>query len=164
MKKIVESEMNFEFNEDQIFEIETSNLHKTMGEGIRTVEFVLRLKENELDFVEAKSSSPKPIKENKEKFETYIRIIEEKFIHSFNMYLSAILNRNLNDEIDSKFFAMDISKVNIKFILIIKGHEIEWLQPISEALYKNMKNHMKIWKSSVVLMNEELAQEYKIVK
>lgn len=164
MIQVKESGMTFEFNEDQIFVIEKSDLHSKIGNGIKTVEFIVCLRENELAFVEAKSSSPKPIKENKEIFENFISDITEKFEHSFNLYLSTILRRYNTHEIHTKFFSIDYKSVKFKFILIIKGHEIEWLQPLSDALYRSLLYHNRIWKSSIILLNEQMAKEYQLVK
>lgn len=164
MISIKESGMNFEFDEEMIFEIETSKLHRQVGNGIKTVEFIVSLKDNELSFIEAKSSSPRPTKENEEKFDKFIAEISEKFLHSFNLYMSAIMKRNTHDEIKRRFFEMDNSVVKFKFILIIKGHSIEWLAPLKDALERSLLYHNRIWKSNIILMNDELARAYNLVK
>lgn len=162
MIRIEESNMSFEFREEDIFQIENSKLQKSLGNGIKTVEFIVSVKDNELYFIEAKSSSPQPRIDNKEKFDTFVTEIAEKFMHSFNMYLSAIMKRNIYEEIPSKFFNIDESIANFKFILIIKNHEIEWLSPIKDAINKKLLDHTQIWKSNIVLLNETLAKEYNI--
>lgn len=164
MIQIEESKMLFEFEKERVFRIENSKLQKSIGEGIKTVEFLVTLKEDEIYFVEAKSSSPQPTPENKEKFDTFINEISDKFLHSFNMYLSAILKRNHYDEIPTTLIDINKEKVEFKFILIIKGHKIEWLQPLKDAIYKKLLHQNKIWKNSVILMNEEIAKDYKPVK
>jgi|BioPla2DNA2_1021312.scaffolds.fasta_scaffold10131_2 hypothetical protein len=164
MIQIEESKMLFEFKEGQVFRIENSILQKSIGEGIKTVEFLVTLKEDEICFIEAKSSSPRPTPENKEKFDTFINEISDKFLHSFNMYLSAILKRNHYDEIPSALIDINKEKAAFKYILIIKGHKIEWLQPLKDAIYKKLLHQNKIWKNSVILMNEEIAKQYKLVK
>lgn len=59
MYTTIESKMVFgPFEEANVFEIEKSNVNQMIGEHIRTVEFVLRRKENQILFIEAKSSSP----------------------------------------------------------------------------------------------------------
>ena len=90
MIRVVESNMIFEFEEKHIFQIENSNLHSSLGDGIKTVEFVVSVKPDEILFVEAKSSSPQPKAENKERFDEFIDEISDKFIHSFNMYLTSV--------------------------------------------------------------------------
>lgn len=58
MKRIEESGMVFQFPAAKIFQIEGSALHDSVGNGIKTVEFIVCLKEDELNFIEAKSSRP----------------------------------------------------------------------------------------------------------
>jgi len=38
------------------------------------------------------------------------------------------------------------------------------LQPLKDAIYKKLLHQNKIWRSSVILMNEKIAKEYKLVK
>src|SRR3712207_8075410 len=141
MVQIKESNMIFgDFQEDRIFKIEKSKLHNKIGDGIKVVEFLFLKDEYELDFIEAKSSSPRPTKDNIIRFNEFIEEISDKFIHSFNLYYSAILKRNENyEEINNNFLKLDSSKIKLKFILVIKGHEIEWLLPISDADRKSTR-------------------------
>ena len=164
MTRIVESGMVFEFGEEKIFQIEGSALHHSVGDGIKTVEFIACLQENKLLFVEAKSSSPKPEKDNQVNFDKYISEIADKFIHSFDLYLSAMLERHQPHRITGRVATQDHGKEQYKFILVINGHEIEWLLPIKEALEKKIMFHRKIWRSDVVLMNEVVAQSRNLVK
>ena len=164
MIRVVESNMIFEFEEKHIFQIENSNLHSSLGDGIKTVEFVVSVKPDEILFVEAKSSSPQPKAENKERFDEFIDEISDKFIHSFNMYLTSVLKRNLVDKIPDKLLNIELETAKFKFILIIKGHKIEWLQPLKDAFDRIMIDYNKIWKSSVIIMNDEIAKEFKLTK
>ena len=59
---------------------------------------------------------------------------------------------------------LDNSQINFKFILVIKGHRTEWLMPLSDALKESMAYHNTIWKSQVVVFNDELAKKYKLIK
>ena len=45
MKRITESNMVFEFKDEQVFLMEGSELHASVGEGIKTVEFIASLEE-----------------------------------------------------------------------------------------------------------------------
>lgn len=164
MIQVRESNMLFEFEEDQIFPIENSQLHTEIGEGIKSVEFVVSLKEQEFAFIEAKSSSPQPTKDNQEKFDTFIKDVSDKFVHAFNMFLTAILHRYHDEAIPTNFLEMNKEAAVFKFILIIKGHRMEWLQPLQDAFSKHLLYHRKIWGSHVVVMNEELARDYSLVK
>ena len=52
MKVITESEMNFgEFDESKLFHIENSKIYRDLGDGIKTVEFILKYKENSIIFL-----------------------------------------------------------------------------------------------------------------
>ncbi|UZT05436.1 MULTISPECIES: hypothetical protein [Clostridium] len=166
MIQINESNMIFgDFEEDRVFQIENSKLHKNIGNGIKVVEFILLSKENELSFIEAKSSSPKPVKDNIIRFNEFINEISDKFIHSFNLYYSAILQRCKEcEELNPSFMNLDNSQINFKFILVIKGHRTEWLMPLSDALKESIAYHNTIWKSQVVVFNDELAKKYKLIK
>ena len=154
-----------DFEENKIFKIEKSKLHNKIGNGIKVVEFVLLRNENELNFIEAKSSSPRATKQNVIRFNEFIEEISDKFVHSFNLFFSAILKRNKDyGEIDNNFFELDNSQIKLKFILVIKGHEIEWLLPISDALKKKLSYQNIIWKSEIVVMNDDIANKYNLVK
>jgi lysyl-tRNA synthetase class I len=164
MTRVLESGMVFEFAEDKIFQLEGSELHRSVGDGIKTVEFVACLQKNKLLFVEAKSSSPKPEKDNQVNFDKYISEIADKFIHSFDLYLSAMLERHQPHRITGHVSEQDHGQEQYQFVLVINGHQTEWLQPIKEALEKKIMFHRKIWRSDVVLMNEVVAQTHKLVK
>ena len=99
-----------------------------------------------------------------ERFDEFIGEITEKFIHSFNLYYSGIMRRNTGYyEISNKFFDINNSEVKFKFILVIKNHKIEWLAPLSEALKRQLIVHNTIWKSEVIVINEDMAREYKLI-
>ncbi len=173
--RIEESGMVFEFDDDRVFQIENSELQKSLNEGIKTVECIVRVDNDILQFIEAKSSSPRPYKnvndtsekvdeEKKEKFDKFISDICEKFVHSFDMYMSTVHKRNTDNSINGEFYKIKYDTVKFKFILIIKGHEIEWLQPLSDEIKLKLKYHNSIWKSDVVLLNEKMAMQRGIVK
>lgn len=47
--------MNFgEFDESNLFHIENSKIYRDLGDGIKTVEFILKYKEDSIIFLEAK--------------------------------------------------------------------------------------------------------------
>ena len=50
MSVIPESGMNFgKYDEKDLFHIETSEIYKKLGDGIPTVEFILKYNENNID-------------------------------------------------------------------------------------------------------------------
>ena len=109
MKHVVESGMYFgDYPEDAFFSIENSSLHQSVGEGIKTVEFILLHRDKNIFFVEAKSSCPNAANKDEsitkqENFEKYYKEITEKFCDSLQMYLSIVTGKNLEtDEIGIK--------------------------------------------------------------
>lgn len=65
MKSIPESDVIFgPYDEKDLFHIEKSELYKSLGEGLKTVEFILRASTTErgIVFVEAKSNGSKALK------------------------------------------------------------------------------------------------------
>ncbi len=114
MLKINESGMIFEFYDEDVFQVEKSDLYKSLGEKIKTVEFVVRVKEDDIAFVEAKSSSPNP--ENEMDFDTYVNEIIAKFIDSFNLYLTLLMKRNTSDDMSKSLREMVLEKVDFKYI------------------------------------------------
>ena len=63
---ITESGVDFgEFESEDLFPIESSNLLKSLGKGIKTVEFITLKQKDNIIFVEAKTGCPNP--QNKEK-------------------------------------------------------------------------------------------------
>ncbi len=161
MVKIRESSMDFEFADSDLFRIEGSDVYRKLGKEIKTVEFMVRINTDDVAFVEAKSSSPRP--DNKVDFDTYISEISDKFIDSFNLYLTVMLNRNSSNNISEELRKMSLEKINFKYILIIKGHKTDWLLPLKEAFDECMISHNKIWKSSVLVFNDELAKQFKFI-
>lgn len=165
MISITESKMVFgPFEDNMVFEIEKSNLHQHIGDNVKTVEFILRTKSETLSFVEAKSSSPRPSLENTANFQTFIDEITQKFLHSFDLYYSAVWGRHKDfSDLTESFSKLDHADIVFNFVLVIKGHKIEWLPPVKVALEKALIAHGKIWNSRIVVLNDELAKQYKLV-
>lgn len=65
----------------RMYLFEKSNINQMIGEHIRTVEFVLRRKENQILFIEAKSSSLQE-RTSKERYDKFIAEIVEKYLIS----------------------------------------------------------------------------------
>lgn len=89
---IQESGMNFgPFAEDSVLKLEKSELYKSLGNNIKSVEFIVYSGENRIIFIEAKSSSPKP--QNDIDFDRYITEIYKKFVHSVDLFFATLANR-----------------------------------------------------------------------
>lgn len=173
MKTIIESEMCFgEFDEFNLFYIEDSHIYKKLGPGIKTVEFILKKDKNKIVFLEAKKSCPNPdnryeSKDKNEKFEEYYSSITEKFISSFQIYLSVILKRKQDDNLevgDELKIANKLKDVKLKFILVIKNAcDVAWLAGPKEELNNRLITIKKIWGIDLVVLNEDLARKHKFI-
>lgn len=162
MVTIQESGMTFgPFQNDQIYQVEKAEAYKSLGQGVKVVEFIYKQqKKNRLFFIEAKSSSPKPVREN---FERYIEDIAEKFNHSFSLWFT--LNLGLrNDNVSQNILNVPIEAHVFRFILVINGHKEEWLPPIKAALERKMMADIKIWKHEIIVINDEQARNRGLIQ
>jgi hypothetical protein len=143
------------FNIEDVFQIEKTHINASLGS--RSVEFVLFHNENDLLFVEAKSSAPKP--EHQENFDLYIEKISEKFQHSINTFFALILKRldDSKNELPFTFRKIDYSEIEIILLLVIKGHKAHWLQPIYTALMHRLKRFIKTFRLKMSVINDEMA-------
>ena len=148
------------YNAERLFHAERSGIYKSLGGGIRSVEFVLLSDSAEILLVEAKSSSPKP--GNQEDFDAFILNIYEKFTHSIDMFFSVILKRleDRENEVPECFKSTDYSEAKIKLILVIDGHEEPWLHPIRDALIRELSRQIKTWRLQVAVLNHAMAGKY----
>lgn len=162
--RILESEMLFgDFSPDRVFKIEDSKLHNQLGDGVKTVEFVLLNGKDKFFFVEAKSSSPR-LDNSPPKYQEFLNEITEKFVHSFNMLCACFWGRlSDNGEMGADLKAVTYVEAKFVFILVIRGHKKEWLTPLQAELNKKLRYHKSIWRSSVIVMNDEIAREYHLV-
>ena len=161
---IPESGMQFgPFDERYIFQIEKSQLYKSLGENIKAVEFVLCQQMNKICFIEAKSSAPQP--HNNKDFDKFILELYDKFVHSIELFFSTILKRkkDIYGEMPSCFHEAEYARIAIKLILVINGHEIGWLSPISDALKRKLKRQIKTWDLTVTVLNHDLAYENQLI-
>ena len=171
MKIITESEMNFgKFEEEALFHIEDSKIYKDLGSGIKTVEFILKYDRNSILFLEAKKSCPNAAnrhesEEKEQKFEEYYSSITEKFVASLQIYLATLLEKYPDTlEVGAELRSMDSMKeIQLKFILVVKNaKDITWLTGPLAELKARLLQVRKIWGIEVVVLNEELAREYKL--
>ena len=136
--------MNFgEFDESNLFHIENSKIYRDLGDGIKTVEFILKYKEDSIIFLEAKKSCPNAEKrheteEKEHKFEVYFSSLVEKFIASLHIYLASILGRYPD---------------------IKNAEDVAWLVGPSAELKARLLQIRKIWNIEIMVLNEELAEK-----
>lgn len=171
MKMISESEMNFgKFDEENLFHIESSKLYQKIGENIKTVEFILKYNEKSILFLEAKKSCPNAenrydSQEKEKKFEEYYVSIVEKFVASLQIYLACFAGK-YEDLEEIGMHLRDIKNlkdIQLKFVLVIKNAEnITWLAGPMAELKSRLISFRKIWNIEIVVLNEELAKQYKL--
>jgi hypothetical protein len=130
---------------------------------IRTVEFI-RFRNNEIQFIEAKSKINHYVE-----FESNIKEISEKFIHSLNMLAAifmktVLLNGKGNDCLPKKINSLK-TPFNITFIVIDRTEDdLEQLSQIQETITEQIPTFIKtIWKPTILVLNAELALEEKII-
>ena len=159
---IEESGMKFgPFSKDEIFHIEKSGLYQTVSDGVKIAEFALLRNEEKIVVVEARSSSPQPGSEVK--FDSYIDEIYTKFINSFYLIAAIILKRHdfQPDEMPALLAKMKIKATEFRFVLVINGHQDEWLLPINDSLKAKFIPLQKTWKCCpdfVAVINDEIAR------
>ena len=166
-----ESGMKFgPYHSSLFFHIEESETYKRVKEGVQIAEFLLlRLpsgKTPSIWIVEAKSSSPRP--ETQPKFEEFITEIHDKLCNTLSLGLAAVLRRHpaTYSELPESYRNLDLSTVDFRLVLVINGHQNEWLPPLQEALEKSLLPTVKTWAMSVpavIVINEVLAEKYGLV-
>ena len=80
------------------------------------------------------------------------------------MYTASKLKRyneisSLNNDIQKT----DDSVAEFQFVLVIKGHKLEWLLPLQDEFKRKLINHTKIWNSEVIVINEIIAEKMKLI-
>jgi hypothetical protein len=163
--RINESGLLFgDYGDDDVLQMEKSQIYKDLSACSKTVEFVLRLSAGKVYFVEAKSSSPKP---NSEKdFNAFINEISRKIEHSLDIFFALVIKRikDSKGEFSRSFQEIDYSGAEVTALLVINGHKIEWLPPVKDALIRKLKRIIKTWNIQVAVLNHELAEKYRLIK
>ena len=160
MSLIRESGMDFgPFPDDRVFHIEKSRLYESVsGRSVKSVEFIWKREQDTLQFIEAKSGSPKPIEGNNIRLDDFIDEVSDKFLHALNLYCSAILGRHKAVcDLPEAFRGLNADGLSIQFFLVIKGHPVEWLLPVIAALRRKLRPYNAIWGVEVAVLNQELA-------
>lgn len=168
MIEIKESNMVFgPFEESHFFYLEQSKLYKSVGENVKTVEFLYSRDFSAVSFVEAKSSSPRQAAHPQagDALDEYITDVTNKFLHSFSLYCSALMGRHeSSNDIPEGLLHIDASLVKYKFFLVIHGDKGLELAHVREALIKKLRPYRKIWDLKIFVFNDSMAQEYHLVK
>jgi len=166
---IIESGMKFgPYDAGLCFHIEKSKLYGQLGRGVQIAEFaVLRtsMDTSAVWLVEAKSSSPRP--GNPKDFDEFIKEIVEKMRNTLLILLAALLERHPDTtELSGQFKALDLKVTAFKFVLVINGHQDEWLPPLQDALNKALAPLIKtlvLTPLAVAVINEKIAVKLKLI-
>jgi hypothetical protein len=163
--RINESGLLFgDYDDDDVFQIEKSQIYKELSGCSKTVEFVLRFSADKIYFIEAKSSSPKP--KSEKDFNVFINDISGKINHSLDIFFALVVKRikDTKGEFSRSFRKIDYSNIEVTVLLVINGHKIEWLPPVRDALVKKLRRIIKTWNIQVAVLNHELAADYCLIK
>lgn len=167
---IIESGMTFgPYPKSRCFHIEQSNCYAAIQEHVQMAEFLLAPDSRQnpaIWVVEAKSSTPRP--ETQPNFEDFIGEIREKLINAFSLGWALCLKRHkkAEGELPDDFKTLNLSEIDVKFILVIKNHPDGWLPPLQEALGQALRSTVKTWAfapTSVVVINDAMAQQYGLI-
>jgi len=166
MKTVKESGMEFgPFDDNFLYEIEHSDLHKSVGEGIKIAEFIFYEDRSECFWIiEAKSSSPRPA--SSEDFSRFIREIEEKLTNALFLLNSALLERHRRPDIPTTFVSVGLNMANYKFILVIREHAKGWLPPLQDAMNRALSRYVKTWNispMSMLVLNDDMAKSRNMI-
>lgn len=167
---ITESGLEFgPFPEADCFHVEQSALCKSLGEGVKMVEFILARASGgttSILFVEAKSSVPRA--ENGGAFEAYFASIREKMANALTLLLAARLDRHGTggDELPVSLREVSLGEASVVFVLVIPAAPDASLPPIQDKLDRTMmalRRTFGITATRAVVMNERMARVQRLV-
>lgn len=147
-------------DEEQLCHLEEIPQYKQMGEGVKMAEFAYsKSKVQRLVVLEAKTSFANPCSGNSQDFSTDIGDVVDKFTNAFDLLGRMALCKDL----PSGFHKIDYRQIEYRFILVIKGHEKDWLHPVKDALEQKLSHVARVARLcqfSVCVLNEEMAARW----
>ncbi|MDP5190446.1 hypothetical protein [Rheinheimera baltica] len=169
MITITESGMIFgPFAEDDCLELEKCPTYLRISGGVKVAEFAVIRQQSGMPvvwIVEAKSSSPRPT--NQIEFTDFIFEIKQKLLNSILMLFAGKLDRH-NDWIDNlpaAFNELTFSE-GFKLVLVINGHQSDWLPPLQDALKVELMPVVKtlgLQADSVAVINDQMARRFRLI-
>ncbi|KXB09250.1 hypothetical protein AKJ60_00585 [candidate division MSBL1 archaeon SCGC-AAA385M11] len=163
-KEYTESGMSFVFDDQNVFLPEKDPCLKKL-QHVKACDFVsvYRKKSRKtLLFIEAKSSAPYQT----DSLKKYLYEIYSQFWHSLFFYISLVFDRHANKSADlpDVFKQKQNLKGPIMCILVVRNHKKEWLQPLQEALRKEMMGIKNVFVlQDIIVTNEQGARKYGFV-
>jgi len=163
MKKI-ESNMLFEYNDENVYCIEDDSFYTkiTSKYGVKVCDFIL-LKDNNLIFIEAKSSIPK----NNNDKEEFTLDIKKKFMDSLILYLGVINDRKntISRIIHKNMKNSNLFKKKIKLLLIVNNVEKGNLETIRDYLSIKLRDFIYMFSiENILVINHEQAKSKGLIK
>jgi hypothetical protein len=165
MMSFIESEMTFGPYEDgYCFRVEQSETYKAIQDGVQMAEFLLLRTQKDnpplIWIVEAKKSSPRP--QTQPDFNGFIGEIRDKLTNA------SILNRHPSSAADlpESFKNLNLSTAGFRLVLIVNGHQKDWLPPLQEALRSALYTATKTWAlgpNAVTAINHEDAKKFGLI-
>ena len=164
---ITESGMTFgPFPDSGVFSIEKSTLYRSnfLSHGIKTCEFVL-LRNKTIYFIEAKTSCPNhnTAMENDEKrvkLDEFVKDVSQKMRDSLNLFTSILLKLNHSNELPKDMENLNLSNIQIRFVLVVKNAQNDWLIHYPDVFQNELRNEMKIWRiPTFAVITETKARE-----
>jgi hypothetical protein len=163
---IKESGVSFgEFDPSNVFLIEDVLTKSNFGEGVKKVEFILkhRLKKNvSIVFLEARSSIPKEA-------DDFFNEIKLKMVHCLTVFFTLVSGRHesLRNQLPQNLKGVETLQLPIKLLLVIPKIPDVKLEEINQKFKQMFRIEKIIWDidySHIIVMNEERARRYKLIK
>ncbi|MBR5168364.1 MAG: hypothetical protein IKW86_09935 [Salinivirgaceae bacterium] len=167
MKQILEeSGMRIPYHPELCYMIEKSAVVGRL-KGVKIVEFVEANGIDQIIMLEAKTSAPQP--GNKNDYVEYLSSVREKFQNSISLLNAAKLKRlpKIYDELPQALKDIDYKNAEYKLYFIIKQSKSEWIIPLSDDLYLQLRPFLKCWnipKNNFIVVNEEMARTCRIIE
>jgi hypothetical protein len=155
MITITESNLEFEFDDQDLFYIEKCDAYTSIITNTKICEFAF-IKNGAIVFLEAKQSFSKP--ESKENFATNISEITAKMQNAISLYSGLNLGRKYPQRtaLTEKFKLSEEQKIYC--ILVVVGFHKDWLNPINDALQISLQTLKKTFSiDGISVINDEIA-------
>lgn len=128
-----------DFEEDKVFQIESSKAVAELGEGISKVEFVL-VQDEKILFLEAKSSMPRDTTE-------FFEEIKQKMLHSLVVWFASVAGRHkaIKNELVASLQGAYTLKKPISLILVVPKMPSAYCSPATDKFRKLLTIERKLW-------------------
>jgi hypothetical protein len=162
---IEESGMVFRsLQSSNLYYIEKSEAYRRIGQGYKSVEFVYLREGGIIDFIEAKSGAPRLGKADSSDFDKFKASIVDKYLHSFQLFLSVLLGRNVRDGLGQGIACCEFPNIRLRFLLIINDlNDVEALQTYQEVFRREMSKLLNIWHVTVMVIDDKRAREMSFI-